>query len=92
MLKLEFSSRMKRDAKRLQRQGKDMGKLETVLGLLAEERSLPQQYRDHALSGPLKEQRECHIEPDWLLVYKIDRGMLILTAMATGSHAQLFRL
>ena len=92
MLKLEFTTRMKKDMKRLQRQGKDMDKLQAVLEILASGVNLPQKYRDHALSGQLKGQRECHVEPDWLLIYMVDRGMLVLTAMASGSHAELFKM
>ena len=51
---------------------------------------MPEQYRDHALGGNLKDFRECHIEPDWLLIYQIHEDMLILSATATGTHADLF--
>ena len=51
---------------------------------------MPEPYRDHALGGNLKDFRECHIEPDWLLIYQIHEDMLILSATATGTHADLF--
>ena len=90
MLKIVFTSRMKRDAKRMQRRGKDMNKLTAVLDALARQEALPQRYRDRALSGALSDFRECHIEPDWLLMYQVFDDVLILSATATGTHADLF--
>ena len=90
MLRVEFTRRMKRDAKTMKKRGKDMKKLETVIDLLAEEKPLPREYRDHALTGDLADFRECHIEPDWLLMYQIFDDVLILSLTATGTHADLF--
>lgn len=90
MYKILYTSRMKRDAKRMRRQGKDMAKLVRVLALLSSGEPLPPSYKDHSLSGNLKDFRECHIEPDWLLMYQIYEDMLILSATATGFHADLF--
>ena len=90
MYKIVYTNRMKKDAKLMKKRGKDMGKLVTVLSLLAAGNPLPIQYQDHALSGNLKDFRECHIEPDWLLMYQIYQDTLILSATATGSHADLF--
>lgn len=81
---------MKKDAKLMKKRGKDMEKLVRVLSLLATGSSLPPQYRDHALTGNLQDFRECHIEPDWLLIYQIFEDILVLSATATGSHADLF--
>ena len=78
---------MKKDAKRMQKRGKNMQKLADVLSMLASGKTLPEKFCDHKLSGVLKGFRECHIEPDWLLVYMIDKGELVLTATGTGSHA-----
>ena len=61
-----------------------------VLDLLASGNPLPENYKDHQLSGSLKDFRECHIEPDWLLMYQVFEGELILSATATGTHADLF--
>ena len=58
--------------------------------LLQEGSAMPEQYRDHALGGRLKDFRECHIESDWLLMYQIYEDTLILSAAATGTHADLF--
>ena len=90
MYKIQYTSRMKRDAKRMKRQGKDISKLTLVLSLLSSGKPLPQNYRDHPLNGNLSDFRECHIEPDWLLMYQIYEDTLILSATATGSHADLF--
>lgn len=76
----------------MQKRGKDISKLTAVLSLLANGNPLPPNYHDHSLSGNLADFRECHIEPDWLLIYKIDHNILILTATATGTHADLFGL
>ena len=92
MLVLRFSAKMKKDVRRMEKRGKDMSLLREALDLLVQDVTLPSKYRDHALSGRLTGQRECHLEPDWLLMYKIDHGELILTAMATGTHADLFGL
>ena len=78
------------DAKLMQKRGKDMSKLIAVLSQLAEGTQLPEKNHDHELSGNLKDFRECHIEPDWLLLYQVFEGELILSATATGSHADLF--
>ena len=76
----------------MKKRGKDLSKLETVLDILLSGKDLPETYRDHQLQGKLSIFRECHIEPDWLLVYrKVDKE-LILYATATGSHADLFNM
>lgn len=71
------------------KRGCDLGKLETVIDLLQAEQPLPQQYKDHALSGNWNHYRECHIEPDWLLVYKINKGELVLVLARTGTHSDV---
>lgn len=81
---------MKKDAKLMQKRGKDMTKLVAVLDLLASGEPMPPKYKDHQLTGNLHDFRECHIEPDWLLMYQIFDNELILSATATGSHADLF--
>lgn len=90
MLQIVYTNRMKRDVRRMQRRGKNLKKLEAVLDLLARRVQLPEQYRDHPLSGDLSDFRECHIESDWLLMYQICEDVLILTAVSTGTHADLF--
>lgn len=90
MYRIVYTNRMKRDAKLMKKRGKDLSKLVRVLSLLASGAPLPPQNRDHQLYGNLFDFRECHIEPDWLLLYQIHEDVLILSATATGSHADLF--
>ncbi len=90
MLDLVFTTQFRRDLKRLRKQGAPIEKLDTVLQALRRDERLPARYRDHALTGDYSGFRECHIMPDWLLIYAIDHGQLILTASRTGSHAELF--
>ena len=90
MLKIMFNRRMKRDVKRMKRRGKDMEKLIAVIDTLARREPLPPRNRDHALTGNLSDFRECHVEPDWLLLYQVFEDRLILSAVATGTHAELF--
>lgn len=90
MLKVFYTSQFKKDYKKAKKQGKDLDKLKEVLTLLQLQKSLPLKYRDHALTGSYAGNRECHIEPDWLLIYKIDEGCLILTLARMGSHSELF--
>ncbi len=88
MRKIVRSARFRRDVKLAERRGKEMTKLREVLRLLAEGVPLPSPYRDHALGGDWKSYRECHLEPDWLLIYKIDSDNLLLAR--TGTHSDLF--
>ena len=82
---------MKKDAKLMQKRAKNMKKLVNVVDLLASGKTLPSKYKDHQLTGNLSDFRECHIEPDWLLMYQIFENELILSATATGSHSDLFK-
>lgn len=92
MLKPEFTSQFKRDYKLAVKRGCQPEKLAEVITLLCNEQPLPVAYCDHALvnSRNYKGMRECHIEPDWLLVYKITREALILKLIRTGTHSDLF--
>ena len=92
MLRVEFTGQFKRDYKLALRRGCDSNALQTVVTYLMSEQPLPEKYRDHALisSRNYKGMRECHIEPDWLLVYQIIRESLILRLIRTGSHSDLF--
>ena len=90
MYKIVYTNRMKRDAKLMKKRGKDMNQLVCVLSMLASGSPLPKQYLDHQLTGNLRDFRECHIETDWLLLYQIYDDILILSATATGTHADLF--
>ena len=92
MLKLEFTGRFKKDYKTMIKRGVNPKKLEELLVLLCNEQTLPESYRDHNLvnSRSYKDMRECHIEPDWLLVYQIVNDTLILKLIRTGTHSDLF--
>lgn len=92
MLELRFTSKFKKDYKRLKRQGKDLAKLEATLEMLARGEALAESMRDNSLGGTYRGHRECHIEPDWLLIYRIDEGDLVLVATRTGSHSELLGL
>lgn len=90
MLQLVTTTQFRKDIKRAKKRGLNLKKLETILDTLLREEPLDEKHRDHALVGNYLGFRECHIEPDWLLVYAIDKGQLILTASRTGSHSDLF--
>ena len=81
---------MKKDLKRMRKRGINISELTTVLEILSSGQELSEGYRDHQLSGDKADFRECHIDPDWLLIYRIENDKLILTATETGSHADLF--
>jgi mRNA interferase YafQ len=90
MRELLRTNRFKRDWKRVKKRGAQACKLSEVLGLLAADQPLPERCRPHKLVGEWPGFWECHIEPDWLLVYDLD-DLEVLTLVATGSHADLFR-
>ncbi len=92
MLKPEFSGQFKRDYKLAIKRNCDPRKLQLVIEMLCKEQPLPEAYRDHNLvnSRDYKGMRECHIEPDWLLVYKIYQEDSLLKLIRTGSHSDLF--
>jgi mRNA interferase YafQ len=83
------TSQFERDVKRMQRQGKDLEKLKGEIVSLVEGQRLAQRYRDHVLVGQYKGTRECHIEPDWLLIYESTESEIVL--IRTGSRSDLFR-
>lgn len=79
----------KRDFKRLLGSGKDIGKLLNIIDQLANGQTLAPECRDHLLKGRYQDKRDCHIEPDWILIYAIEDNELVL--YRTGNHAQVFR-
>ena len=83
------TSQFKKDYKRLIKRGFAMDKLDKAIEILAKSGFLPTEYRDHPLVGNKKGLRECHIEPDWLLIYRIDHGVLVLVLTSTGTHSDL---
>lgn len=88
---VRFTNQFKKDIKLAQKQGKDIEKLFSVVNILASGEPLPAKFRDHDLTGDYKGCRECHIEPDWLLIYEKDNGLLILMLNRVGSHSELFK-
>ncbi|WP_363668394.1 type II toxin-antitoxin system YafQ family toxin [uncultured Succinivibrio sp.] len=90
MYTIYFTKKMKKDLKRMRKRGINISELTTVLEILSSGQELSEGYRDHQLSGDKADFRECHIDPDWLLIYRIENDKLILTATETGSHADLF--
>lgn len=87
---VQFTNQFKKDVKLAKKQGKDLEKLYTVIENLAQGNVLEVKYRDHSLSGNYNNCRECHIEPDWLLIYEIIDDVLVLLLNRTGSHSELF--
>ena len=90
MYQLRPTSRFQKDLKRLRKRGYDMDLLTGVLKQLAAGQALAPSYRDHPLVGDYSGCRECHITPDWLLIYEIDGGELFLYLTRTGTHSDLF--
>ena len=90
MYKIRPTSRFQKDLKRLRKRGYDMHLLTGVLKQLAAGQALAPSYRDHPLVGDYSGCRECHITPDWLLIYEIDGGELFLYLTRTGTHSDLF--
>ncbi len=83
-----YKNIFKKDLKRMVRRGKDSNKIKKIITLLINNMPLDEKHRDHTLSGNYINRRECHIEPDWLLVYKLDNNLIIFER--TGTHADLF--
>lgn len=88
---VKFTNQFKIDLKLAQNQGKDTDKLFEVIEKLANGEKLDAKYRDHSLTGNYKGCRECHVEPDWLLVYEVMDDVLVLMLYRVGSHSELFR-
>ena len=88
---VKFTNQFKRDLKLAKKQNKDLDKLFEVVNILASGGTLDASYRDHDLSGNYKGTRECHIEPDWLLVYEIRDEVLVLMLYRLGTHSELFK-
>ena len=84
-----FATKFKRDLARVERQGKDSAKIKSVIGSLLNDTPLSPKHKDHGLTGSWKGCRDCHIEPDWLLIYEVV-GTEELILHRTGSHAELF--
>lgn len=90
MYEIKTTARFRKDLKAIAKdKNKNMQILKTVVDTLAAGQPLPAKYRDHALSGSLSRCRECHLQPDWLLLYEIRANIMVLALVRTGSHAKL---
>ncbi len=90
MLEIVMSNRFKKDLKLASKRGYNLDLLDEVVEKLANQQKLEERYRDHDLSGNYAGFRECHIQPDWLLVYRIDGDAVLLFLSRTGTHSDLF--
>ena len=88
---LQFTSQFKKDLKLAKKQNKDLGKLFEVIDILANGETLDAKYKDHSLTGNYRGTRECHVDPDWLLIYEIRGDVLVLMLYRLGSHSELFK-
>lgn len=87
---VKFTSRFKKDLKSIQKSDSAMKRFWDAIEMLADGIPLPEEYKDHKLVGNFVGVRECHIRPDWLLIYKIYEDVLVLELLRTGSHSKLF--
>ncbi len=90
MYELITTGRFKKDLKTAIKRGYDVNLLDSIIDLLVKGKALPEKHKDHALFGNWAGHRECHITPDWLLIYKIEDSILVLTLTRTGTHSDLF--
>ena len=84
------TTKFRKELKKMLKRGADKSKLSAVVKMLAQGETLPPQYQDHALAGDMAGTRDCHITPDWLLLYRIENDVLVLTLTRTGTHADRF--
>ncbi len=89
MRQVRTTGQFERDYAQTVKRGKKVEKLDDVMMMLVTGQSLPPKYRDHALKGDFKGFRDCHIEPDWLLIYKVDAD--VITFARTGTHSDIFK-
>ena len=90
MLNVVLSNRFKKDLKAAAKRGYNLALLDETINTLASRQTLPEKNRDHSLSGDYIGFRECHILPDWLLIYRVDNDDLLLFLLRTGTHSDLF--
>ena len=90
MLRLEMTAKFRKDYKLCKKRGLNLSLLTDVINMLLAEKPLDERHHDHALTGNYIGFRECHIQPDWLLIYAIEHEKLVLTASRTGTHSDLF--
>jgi mRNA interferase YafQ len=90
MLTPSYTSQFKKDYKLAKKRNKELDKLEEVIDLIVNETPLPQKYKEHELKGEYKGCLECHLEPDWLLVYIIDKDKSMVIFVRMDTHSDLF--
>lgn len=92
MLQLKYGKQFEKDLLRSEKRGLDISKLRDAVNILQAEKPLPPEYKDHKLvnSKKYKNARECHIEPDWLLIYRIETEIQVLELRRTGTHSDLY--
>jgi len=88
---VRFSKKFKKEYELAKKRGKNLEKFYSAVTVLASGKKLPAKYQNHKLSGNFSGCFECHLEPDWLLIYQLDDGVLILTLLHLGSHSDLFK-
>lgn len=91
LYKVETTNKFEKDIKLAKKRGLDMSKLFSIVQLLSEDKLLPARCRDHLLQGDYKGYHECHIEPDWLLIYEKKETIRIISLERTGTHSDLFK-
>ena len=89
--KIKYTKKFKKDLRQAKKQGKDIEKLFEIIEKIAKDEALDERYRDYSLTGNYKGVRECHIEPDFLLIYEKIDEVLVLSLVRTGSHSDLFK-
>ncbi|MCL2571667.1 MAG: type II toxin-antitoxin system YafQ family toxin [Defluviitaleaceae bacterium] len=85
-----YTNRIKRQLKALKKRGYDMNLFKEVVDMLLDGKLLPPRYNDHPLKGNRRGYRDCHILPDWVLIYKLEKDILTLTLFETGTHSDIF--
>lgn len=89
MYSIKVTGRFKKDLKQMHKRGYNIKLLDEVINKLIKGEKLPEKNRDHSLTGNWVNHRECHVTPDWLLIYKVEADVLVLTLTRTGSHSDL---
>jgi mRNA interferase YafQ len=88
--KIKVTNKFQKDLKRIEKRGYNLKHLSDVVKIIASGKALPAKYRDHSLGGNYKNYRECHITPDWLLIYELTEDEMVLYLTRTGTHSDLF--
>lgn len=90
MIDIRYTTKFRKDFKIVKKRGCNVELFQEVLNILQNGQQLPQKYKDHSLNGNYSGCRECHITPDWLLIYRYDKNGLVLILTRTGTHSDLF--